>query len=64
MHLTLRIVAAEADPFIVPIVTVLNGLGIAAIYRLDLSKKLTGWDSAGIRQIAWTAIAITCLAPR
>jgi cell division protein FtsW (lipid II flippase) len=59
MHLTLRIVAAEADPFIVPIVTVLNGLGIAAIYRLDLAKKLTGWESAGIRQIAWTAIAIT-----
>src|SRR4051812_46289737 len=35
MHVALRVVAAEADPFILPIATVLNGLGIAMIYRLD-----------------------------
>lgn len=58
MHIALRIFAVEADPFILPISTVLNGLGIAMIYRLDLAKGFSGWESAGIRQILWTAIAI------
>jgi len=58
MHLAMRIVAPNADPFILPIVSVLNGLGIAMIYRLDLADDLSGWGSAGIRQIVWTAIAI------
>lgn len=58
LHITLRIVAPEADPLIVPIIAVLNGLGIAMIYRIDLADNLSGWDSAGIRQMVWTAIAI------
>jgi cell division protein FtsW (lipid II flippase) len=59
MHLALRIVATDADPFILPIATVLNGLGIAMIYRIDLAEGSEGWDMASIRQIAWTAIALT-----
>ena len=58
MHVALRVVASEADPFILPIATVLNGLGIAMIYRLDLAKGHEGWDMASIRQIAWTSIAL------
>ena len=58
MHITLRVTARDADPLILPIITVLNGLGIAMIYRLDLAKGFTGWSSGGIRQITWTAIAI------
>lgn len=58
-HLCLRLVAPEADPLILPIATALNGLGIAAIYRIDLHEHAIGWDAASIRQIAWTAIAIT-----
>ncbi|MDH6182323.1 cell division protein FtsW (lipid II flippase) [Microbacteriaceae bacterium SG_E_30_P1] len=58
VHVTLRIVARDADPLILPIITVLNGLGIAMIYRLDIAEGYSGWDSAGIRQIVWTAIAI------
>jgi cell division protein FtsW (lipid II flippase) len=54
----LRIVARDADPLILPIVTVLNGLGIAMIYRLDIAEGFSGWDSAGVRQMVWTAIAI------
>ncbi len=59
MHVALRFLAPDADPFILPISTVLNGLGIAMIYRLDLAKGFSGWDSAGIRQIIWTAIAVS-----
>jgi cell division protein FtsW (lipid II flippase) len=58
MHVALRFVAPEADPFILPIVTLLNGLGIAEIYRIDLAHKLSGWDSAALRQIVWTALAM------
>ena len=58
MHVTLRIVAPDADPLILPVITVLNGLGVAMIYRIGLADDAAGWDNAGIRQIAWTALAI------
>lgn len=58
MHVTLRLVASDADPLILPVITVLNGLGIAMIYRIGLADGESGWESAGIRQIAWTAMAI------
>lgn len=58
MHIALRIVAPDADPLILPIVTVLNGLGIAMIYRIDIAGGAEGFGSAGVRQIIWTAIAI------
>lgn len=62
MHVVLRIVAPDADPLILPVITVLNGLGIAMIYRIGLANGETGWESAGIRQIAWTAMAIVIAA--
>jgi len=60
MHIAMRFVAPDADPFILPIATVLNGIGIAEIYRIDIAAHDSGWDSAAVRQIAWTAIAIAC----
>lgn len=58
MHVVLRFVAAQADPLILPIATLLNGIGIAMIYRIDIAEGRTGWDSSGVRQMAWTAIAM------
>ncbi|KQW04988.1 cell division protein FtsW [Leifsonia sp. Root4] len=58
MHVAMRFIARDADPFILPIATVLNGLGIAMIYRVDLLLGDTGWDSAAVRQIVWSAMAI------
>jgi len=58
VHIALRVVASQADPFILPISALLNGLGIAEIYRIDLAKHLSGWDSAGVRQVVWTAMAM------
>lgn len=60
MHIALRFVAPQADPFLLPIATVLNGIGIAEIYRIDIHFGDVGWDSAGVRQIVWSAIAIIC----
>jgi cell division protein FtsW (lipid II flippase) len=58
LHLVLRVMARDADPFIVPIATLLNGLGITMIHRLDLSTGASGWEAAGVRQMAWTAVAL------
>lgn len=58
LHIAMRFVAREADPLILPIATVLNGLGIAMIYRLDIAEGFVGWESQGVRQIVWTGIAL------
>ncbi|WP_173921928.1 FtsW/RodA/SpoVE family cell cycle protein [Agromyces sp. Marseille-P2726] len=58
MHIAMRFVARDADPFLLPIATVLNGLGIAMIYRIDIANAESGWESASVRQIVWSAIAI------
>ncbi len=58
LHITLRLVARDADPFVVPIATLLTGLGIAMIYRVDLAEEIGGWGSSSTRQLAWTAIAL------
>ncbi|MEZ3161852.1 FtsW/RodA/SpoVE family cell cycle protein [Microbacterium sp. BWT-B31] len=59
LHVILRLRARDADPFVVPIATLLTGLGIAMIYRLDLAADRTGWDAYSIRQIVWAAIAVS-----
>ena len=58
LHVVLRFVARDADPFILPIATVLNGIGIAMIYRIDIADQQDGWASAAVRQTAWSALAI------
>jgi cell division protein FtsW (lipid II flippase) len=59
LHIVLRFTARDADPFVLPIATALNGLGIAEIYRLDISP--TGLENHlddGTHQIEWTALGI------
>ncbi|WP_194421094.1 FtsW/RodA/SpoVE family cell cycle protein [Microbacterium abyssi] len=58
LHFVLRAVASDADPFVLPIATLLTGLGIAMIYRLDIAEGYTGWDAFSTRQLAWTAISL------
>lgn len=58
LHIVLRILAPDADPFVVPIATMLTGLGIAMIYRIDIANSLAGWDAYSVRQLAWAAIAV------
>ncbi|MFJ3957336.1 FtsW/RodA/SpoVE family cell cycle protein [Arthrobacter sp. NPDC090010] len=55
IHITLRIKAPYADPFILPVVVALNGLGLAMIHRLDGPKS-----DVGNTQLRWTLIAVAC----
>lgn len=57
LHIVLRFKASQADPFVVPIATVLSGLGLAMIYRIDIEDQSTGWDALSTRQLVWLAIA-------
>lgn len=58
LHFVLRVVASDADPFVLPIATVLTGLGIAMIFRIDIAGGLDGWRAFSNRQLAWTAISL------
>lgn len=58
LHFIVRRFAPDADPLLLPIAALLNGIGIAQIYRIDLAEQLSGWESTATRQLVWTAIAI------
>ena len=63
VHFILRKKASESDPLILPIAFVLNGLGIAMIYRLDLATLAAGGSELyGFRQVMWTALAMAIAA--
>ena len=59
LHVVLRFIARDADPFILPIATAINGLGIAEIYRIDIGPQgVENHYDDGTSQIAWTALGI------
>lgn len=53
-HLTIRFTAPYADPVLLPVVTALNGLGLAVIYRLDLARD----RSLAQQQLTWMTIGV------
>ncbi|MDY3049309.1 MAG: FtsW/RodA/SpoVE family cell cycle protein [Rothia sp. (in: high G+C Gram-positive bacteria)] len=54
IHLVLLWRARYADPFILPLALALNGLGLAMIYRIDLTTPA----NAGGTQLVWTGLAM------
>lgn len=58
LHVVLRIRASQADPFVLPIATLLSGLGIAMIHRIDLYNETVDRGIAAPSQIAYSAISI------
>lgn len=64
-HLAVRKFAPYADPLMLPLATLLNGLGLVAIWRLDQSKLLQQIGQAGgkaTNQLIYTAMGIALFA--
>ncbi|MBV7670960.1 FtsW/RodA/SpoVE family cell cycle protein [Streptomyces halstedii] len=54
-HLAVRLRAPYADPLLLPIAVLLNGLGLVLIYRLDLE---TPRDQAAATQLVWSTLGV------
>ncbi|MEV0873159.1 FtsW/RodA/SpoVE family cell cycle protein [Streptomyces sp. NPDC049950] len=54
-HLAVRFRAPFADPLLLPIAVLLNGLGLVLIYRLDLE---TPSDRAATTQLVWSTLGV------
>jgi len=54
-HLAVRCRAPYADPLLLPIGVLLNGLGLVLIYRLDLE---TPGDRAAPTQLVWSTVGV------
>jgi cell division protein FtsW (lipid II flippase) len=63
-HLVIRKVAPYADPLLLPIAVLLNGLGLVMIHRLDQGLKKQAdaggfsFSAAAPTQVLWTAIGV------
>ena len=54
LHFTVRRIAPDADPLIMPIATLLNVIGVAMIYRISLVTE----DADPVRQLLWSTVAV------
>ena len=60
-HLAVRRFAPYADPLLLPVVALLNGLGLVMIHRLDLAQgELTSYGLGGTanQQMLWTLVGV------
>jgi cell division protein FtsW (lipid II flippase) len=58
VNISLRIWAKYADPFILPIVVAINGIGLAMIHRLDLGWKPV--TAVATNQLMYTGLGMAC----
>ena len=59
-HVTIRMKAAYADPILLPIVSALNGLGLAMIHRIDLGRTAVNPDRHEFApsQLVWMTLGV------
>jgi cell division protein FtsW (lipid II flippase) len=64
VHVILRLRAPYADPVILPVAVLLNGIGMAEIYRLALRYEVTEPKFAAIasKQLLWTVVGVVAAA--
>ena len=57
-HLAVRRFAPYADPLMLPVAALLNGLGLVFIWRLDKARQLAHNFPAAQNQLIWTGLGI------
>ena len=58
LHVAVRATAPDSDPLILPLAALLNSVGIAQLYRIDLANGDSGWEAFSVRQLVWATIAV------
>jgi cell division protein FtsW (lipid II flippase) len=58
LHLSLRRFARYADPTLLPMATLINGIGLVMIHRIDVAKDRSFGDSYAFKQLLWTSLGI------
>ena len=58
LHLVLRWRARFADPLLLPLASVLNGLGLVMIFRIDSATGAGSTSGVANRQLLWTTLSI------
>jgi cell division protein FtsW (lipid II flippase) len=63
-HLAIRRFAPYADPLLLPVVALLNGLGLVMIHRLDLADSAVGGSThpSANQQMLWTLLGVGAFA--
>lgn len=59
-HVVIRVVAPYADPVLLPVVSALNGLGLAVIHRIDLANEAKGaaFGPFAGTQLIWMSLGV------
>jgi cell division protein FtsW (lipid II flippase) len=57
-HLAIRRFAPYADPLLLPVVALLNGLGLVMIHRLDLVQVGADETPSAHQQLLWTLVGV------
>lgn len=57
-HIAIRRYAPYADPLLLPVVAVLNGLGLVLIHRLDLVPGQDAQSPSAEQQMLWTLVGV------
>jgi cell division protein FtsW (lipid II flippase) len=59
-HMTVRALAPNADPVLLPLAALLNGIGFVTISRLDpeLARIQAGWTAAGVAAFVITLMVV------
>ncbi|GAA4210341.1 FtsW/RodA/SpoVE family cell cycle protein [Actinocatenispora rupis] len=67
-HVVIRIFAPYADPVLLPLATLINGVGVVFIHRVDVPTEtdsdyhkfasIGATDGLGIQQVMWTGLAV------
>jgi cell division protein FtsW (lipid II flippase) len=58
LHLALRRFAKYADPTLLPLATLINGLGLVMIHRIDLADDKSFGQSFAFKQLLWTTLGV------
>jgi cell division protein FtsW (lipid II flippase) len=61
-HIVVRLVAPYADPVLLPLVAMLNGLGLAVIHRLDLAAGAHQNSGFARQQLIWMTLGVLLFA--